>query len=143
MAHLSEKSHPLEVKHISAQSDEALYKAVQDFTDVCMLILPPCIEPGEYQNALRDVGTIVAGVAEKLGPDAVLITVGEVIDLVQVQAVMPSAVRYQHWMAIKRTSPKMVDNRSLPNYHFGALIHTRYKQAYLSPLWHFNVRCVA
>lgn len=129
MAHLSENSHPLEVKHISVQSDEALYKTVQDFTDVCMLILPPCAEPREYQNALQDVGTIVGGVAEKLGPDAVLITIGEVIDLVQVQAAMPSAVRYQHWIPIKRTSPKMVDNRSLPNYHFGALIHTRYEQS--------------
>ena len=129
MAHLSENSHPLEVKHISVHSDKSLYKAVQGFTDVCLLILPPCAEPGEYQNALRDVGAIVAGVAEQLGPNAVLITVGEVIDLVQVQAAMPPAVRYQHWIAIKRTSPKIADNRSLPNYHFGALIHTRYKQS--------------
>jgi len=129
MTHLSENSHPLEVNYISVQSNENLYKAAQGFTDVCVLILPPCAEPGEYQNALQDVGTVVAGVAEKLGPDAVLITVGEVIDLAQVQAAMPSAVRYQHWIAIKRTSPKVVDNRSLPNYHFGALIHTRYEQS--------------
>ena len=129
MTHLSENSHPLEVKYSSVQGNENLCKAVRDFTDVCMLVLPPCAKPGEYQNALRDVGTIVAGIAEKLGPDATLITVGEVIDLVQVQATMPSAVRYQHWIAIKRTAPKVVDNRSLPNYHFGALIHTRYKQS--------------
>jgi len=129
MAHLSENSRPLVTKHISVQSDEDLYNSVQGFTDVCMLILPPCAEPSQYQSALQDVGTVVAGVAERLGPEATLITVGEVIDLVQIQATMPSAVRYQHWMAIKRTSPKVVDICSLPNYHFGALIHTRYEQS--------------
>ena len=129
MAHLSENSHPLVMKHISVQSDEELYRAVQGFTDICMLILPPCAELGEYQNALQDVGAVVAGIAKKLGPEATLITVGEVIDLVQVQAAIPSAVRYQHWIAIKRTSPIVVDSRSLPNYHFGALIHTKYEQS--------------
>lgn len=129
MVHFSENSRPLATKHISIQSDEELYNSVQGFTDVCMLILPPCAELGQYQNALQDVGTVVAGVAEKLGPEATLITIGEVIDLVQVQAAMPPAVRYQHWIAIKRMSPKVVDNCSLPNYHFGALIHTRYEQS--------------
>jgi len=129
MTHLSENSHPLAVKYISVHSNEDLYKAVQGFTDVCMLVLPPCAESGDYRNALQDVGTLVAGVAKKLGPNATLITVGEVVDLVQVQAAMASVVRYQHWIAIKRTSPKVANARSLPNYHFGALIHTRYGQS--------------
>jgi len=129
MAHLSENSHPLVVRQICIQSGEDLHTTVQGFTDVCMLILPPCTESSDYRNPLRDVGTQVAGVAERLGSDATLITIGEAIDLVQVQAAMPSAVRYQHWIAIKRTLPKVVDNRSLPNYHFGALVHTRYKQS--------------
>jgi DNA modification methylase len=129
MTHLSENSCPLAVKHISIQSNEDLYKVAQGFTDVCMLILPPCAEPGEYRNALQNVGSIVAGVGDKLGLEATLITIGEVIDLVQVQTSASSSVRYQHWIAIKRTLPKVVNTRSLPNYHFGALIHTRYEQS--------------
>lgn len=129
MAHLSENSRPLVVKQVHIQNHEDLYTALQDFTDVCMLVLPPCTEPGKYRNPLQDVGPLVAGVAQRLGPEATLITIGEVVDLVQVQAAMSSAARYQHWIAIKRTSPKVVDARSLPNYHFGALVHTKYKQS--------------
>jgi DNA modification methylase len=129
MAHLSENSHPLVVKKICIHGSGDLYTAVQDFTDVCMLILPPCAESSEYRNALQGVGVLVAGVSERLSSDATLITLGEVIDLVQVQAAMPSTVRYQHWVVIKRTFPKVVDTRSLPNYHFGALVHTSYKQS--------------
>ncbi|MCS6807005.1 MAG: DNA methyltransferase [Acidobacteriota bacterium] len=129
MAHLSEGSHPLVAQYISVQSDEHLCSLVRRFPDVCMLILPPCAEPDQYRRPLQDIGSVVAGVAQELGPDATLITVGEVIDLVQVQAAMPAAVRYQHWIAIKRASPRRVDQRSLPNHHFGALIHTRYQQS--------------
>jgi len=129
MTHLSENNYPLAIKRVSVQSNEDLCKAVQGFTDVCMLILPPCAEPDEYQNTLQNVGSIVAGVADKLGPEATLITVGEVIDLVQVQSAVSSPVRYQHWVAIKRTLPKVVNTRSLPNYHFGALIHTKYQRS--------------
>jgi len=77
----------------------------------------------------QGVGTFVAGITEKLNLDATLITMGEVIDLVQVQAAMSSSVRYQHWIAIRRASPRVVDHHSLPNHHFGALIHTRYRQS--------------
>lgn len=129
MAHLSENNHPLLVKDIPIQNWDDLYREAQGFTDVCMLILPPCNEPNEYRDALQDVGPLVADVANNLGPEATLITVGEVVDLVQVQAAMSSAARYQHWIAIKRKSPKVIDTRSLPNHHFGALIHTRYKQS--------------
>jgi len=130
MTHLSENSQPLTPRYIPVQSKEALHSEVQQgFNDVCLLILPPCPEPIEYRNALQDVGAIVAGVAAKLGTDAVLITIGEVVDLVRVQAAMPPTVRYQHWIAIKRASPQPTDSRSLPHYHFGALIHTCYKQS--------------
>jgi DNA modification methylase len=127
MTHLSENSHPLAVKHVSVQSHEDLCRGTQDFTDVCILRLPPCDELGDYRNPLQDVGLLVADVADRLGPEATLITVGEVVDLVQVQASMPPSVRYQHWIAIKRTFPGVVGALSLPQYHFGALIHTRYK----------------
>ncbi len=129
MTHLSENSRPLEVRQTSVQNWDDAYREAQHFTDVCMLILPPCTKPNDYRNALRKIGTLVAGVANNLGPDATLITVGEVVDLVQVQAAMSPAASYQHWVAIKRTSPRVVDTRSLPNHHFGALIHTKYRQS--------------
>ncbi len=129
MTHLSENSHPLTVKHISVQSGTVLRRAVHGFGDVCMLLLPPCAEPGEYRNALRNVGAIVAGVADELGPGATLVTVGEIIDLVQVQTALPPEARYQLWIVLKRASPQVVDTRSLPNYHFGALVHTKYEQS--------------
>ena len=129
MAHLSENNHPLEVKQLSVQNREDLYRETQGFADACVLILPPCAEPNAYRKTLQNVGTLVADVADHLGSKATLITVGEIVDLVHVQAAMSSAVRYQHWITIKRTVPKVADSRSLPNYHFGALIHTRYKQS--------------
>jgi site-specific DNA-methyltransferase (adenine-specific) len=127
--HLSEDGYSLAVEHISIQSNEDLYRVAQGFTDVCVLVLPPCTELTEYRNTLQNVGSIVAGVAGKLGPEATLITVGEVVDLVQVQSAMSSSMRYQLWVVIKRMLPKVVNPRSLPNYHFGALIHTRYKRS--------------
>jgi len=91
-----------------------------------MLILPPCPNAQDYREPLQNVGAIVAAAAHELGPGATLITLGEIVDLVHVQANMSATLRYQHCIAIKRTLPKAVDNRSLPNFHFGALIHTRY-----------------
>jgi len=129
MTHLSENSRPLAVKQVFVQNWDDLYGEVQGFTDVCMLILPPYTEQDDRRNALQNIGALVAGVADNLGPEATLITIGEVVDLVQVQAAMSPAVRYQHWIAIKRTPPRVLNARSLPNHHFGALIHTRYKQS--------------
>ena len=129
MAHLSENSHPLTVKRVSIKRDEDLDQAARGFTDACVLILPPCTEAAKYRKALHNVGSLVAGVADSLDEGATLVTVGEVIDLIQVQASMSSAVRYQQWIVIKRPSPQEIDARSLPNYHFGALIHTRYAQS--------------
>lgn len=127
MAHISENSHPLQIKCISVQSHEDLYRASKGLTDVCVVRLPACNIPSDYNHPLKRVGQLVARIADNLGPAATLIILGEVIDLVQVQADMPSSVRYQHWIALKRTPLKIIDNRHLPNQHFGALVHTRYK----------------
>jgi site-specific DNA-methyltransferase (adenine-specific) len=126
MAYRSENCLPLTIKYLSVRSDEDLRREAQGCTDVCLLILPPCNEPDERRIPLENVGALVSAVADNLGPDATLITVGEVVDLVQVQANAPSSVHYQHWIVIKRRQPKNADTRSLPNYHFGALIHSRY-----------------
>ena len=129
MTHLSENSHPLAVEYISIQRAEDLGGVEQGFTDVCVIVLPPCAKSNDCRNTLQNVGSLVANIADELGPQATLVTVGEVIHLVQVQTAMPSSVRYQHWIVIKRTKPKAMGTHSLPNYHFGALIHTKYEQS--------------
>lgn len=129
MAHLSENSHPLAVEQVSIHSSDEIYEAVQNFNDVCMVVLPLHSEIDGYKNPLKNIGSFIANVASKLGPGATLISLGEIADLVQIQSTIPSTVRYQHWIAIKRISPREIDTCSLPNYHFGALIHTRYKKS--------------
>lgn len=129
MAHISENVQPLKVKYIYIESQDALERETCGFTDVCIIRLPPCKNPSYSKNSLQDIGKIVANVATNLEKQATLIILGEIIDLVQIQADMPAAVRYQHWIAIKRTNPKIINNCFLPNHHFGALICTRYQQA--------------
>lgn len=129
MAHLSQNSKALTVRQVSVQSRNNLLKEMRDFTDVCLLRLPSC-EPTEYRHRLQGVGQLVLDVAANLGPEATLITLGEVIDLVQVHSAIASTMRYQHWIAIKRSSPRFAKGSfSLPQYHFGALIHTAYKSS--------------
>lgn len=129
MAHLSENSHPLAIEQISIHSSGEIYEVVQNFNDVCIVVLPLHLEIDGYKNPLKSIGSFIADVASKLGPEATLISLGEIADLAQIQATLPSTFRYQHWIAIKRISPRKIDTRSLPNYHFGALIHTRYKKS--------------
>jgi site-specific DNA-methyltransferase (adenine-specific) len=126
MAHWSENSFPLKQRHIVIQRREDLERLARGFTDVCVVILPPCAESGDYRKPLEKVGEQVADIAKTLGSEATLVTVGEVIDLVQVQAHAPAAVRYQNWIAIQRAQSDVLDQCFLPHSHFGALIHTRY-----------------
>ncbi len=128
MAHISENSNPLRVKQISVQSRQGLLMASKGLTDVCVVRLPACDTPSKCNCPLDSVGALVATIANNLEPSATLIILGEVTDLVQVQAHMPVSVRYQHWIAIKRTTTQIVDKKHLPHQHFGALVHTRYKQ---------------
>lgn len=129
MTHLSENSHFLAVEYILIHNSDEIYEAVQNFNDVCIVVLPLHAETDGYKNPLKNIVPFIANVAGKLGPAATLISLGEIANLVQIQSAVPSTVRYQQWIAIKRTSPRKVDTRSLPNYHFGALIHTRYKKS--------------
>lgn len=128
MAHISENVQPLKVKYISIENLDDLRRD-RKLTDVCILILSSCTGLSDYKNPLQNIGSIVADVAANLGAQATLIILGEVIDLVQIQANMSAAMRYQHWIAIKRTNPKFINNRFLPNHHFGALIYTKYKSS--------------
>jgi len=136
MAHFSENSRPLKVRYVSVQKLDDLCRETQSFTDVCVLRLPASNDSGEYRNPLQDVGQLVADVANRLGPEATLIILGEVIDLVNVQIAMLQSMRYQLWIAIKRTSQRFIDHCSLPSHHFGVLIHTRHN----SSLHHIKTR---
>jgi len=129
MAHLSEDSRPLLVEQVSIRNNDELLKAVQNFNDICLIVLPLHSEANGYKKPLEDIGFFIANAANKLGSEATLISLGEIADLVQVHAEIPSTLRYQHWVAVKRRFPKEINARSLPNYHFEALIHTRYKKS--------------
>lgn len=136
MAHLSDNNQPLAVNHVSITRAEGLLEQTRKFNDVCMVALPSCA-PIEYAHRLQGLGQLLYDVANSLGPDATLITLGEPIDLVSVHRAVGSCIRYQHWIAIKRTSPRVLERScTLPQYHFGALIHTRYQ----SPLRHTRTR---
>jgi DNA modification methylase len=126
MAHLSENTKPLTVRQLSVKAKEDLFKATSGFNDVCVIRLPAFIKPDCYGEHIENIGSLVKNVAEDLGGNATLIILGEVVDLVQIQVEMPSNIRYQLWIAVKRTNPRVIDNKSLPQHHFGALVYTRY-----------------
>lgn len=127
MPHLSVNSKPLSVKQIAVQGRETLISKTHDFTGVCVLRLPTCM-PTEYTARLQGIGELVSDVATSLNPEATLIILGEVVDLVQVHTALASHMRYHHWIAIKRSSPRVTEGSyTLPQHHFGALIHTGYQ----------------
>ena len=126
MTHISDNSNRLRVTQIVVQGREELLMSSKGLTDVCVVRLPPCKTASECNYPLNSVGELVAEIARDLGPSAVLIVLGEVIDLVHVQAQMSASVRYQHWIAVRRATTQIIDNRQLPHQHFGALIYTRY-----------------
>jgi hypothetical protein len=129
MTHLSENACALKLNKISIHTTDELHEAVQDFNDVCMVILPLHLKANGYKKPCQGLGSFIAIVANNLGNEATLITIGEVTDLVQIQANIPKTFRYQNWIAIKRKFPQKADLCSLSNYHFGALIHTSYKKS--------------
>jgi len=79
---------------------------------------------------------IIADITIKIAPTATLIFVGEISDLMLLEASRPAALRFHHWIVIKRSKIKINGTTSLPNQHFGAVIYTRYD----SPLIHVPTR---
>jgi site-specific DNA-methyltransferase (adenine-specific) len=126
MAHRSEASERLRINPVTVTNEQELLRQARDYNDVLLLRLPACL-PGETARSLQAAGGLLAEAAALLGPEAVLITVGEVIDLVAVQTALVSITRYQSWIAIKRQTPQAIGTATLPSHHFGALILTRYQ----------------
>lgn len=126
MGHVSENSTRLVIRYFEIGTFGELIEHTRGFDDVCVLWLPSCGD-GEYGSRLQRIENLARCVAGGLGPEATLVTLGEVIDLVQVQAALASSMRYQLWVAIKRMKPKANEElNTLPQYHFGALVHTKY-----------------
>src|SRR4030067_324853 len=136
MTHLSEDCRRLSIQQHQVHSWEELIKKIRGFADVCVLRLPPCM-PGEYRSRLQNINEIVYAVTANLGPEATLVTIGDVIDLVHIHTNLNTSMRYQLWIAVKRTTPLLLNSTaSLPSQHFGALMHTKYD----SPLRHTKTR---
>jgi len=127
MAHFSENYHTLEIAHSLAKDRDELLSVCKNLSDVCVIVLPASQNPNQLDQPLQGVGELVAEVSKNLGETATLIVLGEVIDLVQVQAQMPKTIMYQLWIAIKQESIIDGNKRKLPHQHFGALVYTRYK----------------
>ena len=126
MTHFSEDCRRLKIGHISVTEKEAVQKALTNFNDVCLLILP-LTPQGQRSNPVEIVSSLVDNVAKNLGSAATFITIGETVDLVHAHARLLPSMQYQLWVSIKRTTPKIFeDNSALPEHHFGALVHTKY-----------------
>jgi len=126
MTHISEDSNRLEIKYILAKEKEAIQKALINFNDVCLLMLP-LKSKGLRSNSVKVVDCLLDNISENLGPEATLITIGETIDLVHAHTRLSTSMQYQLWVSLKRTIPKTFeDNSALPEHHFGALVHTKY-----------------
>ncbi|MCP4110236.1 MAG: site-specific DNA-methyltransferase [Desulfobacteraceae bacterium] len=127
MTHLSENSNRLDTEYISLTEKNNIFKKYIGFNDVCLIILPPGFQNRHFHNSeLTD--RLVENTVSNLGPEATLVTIGETTDLVHLHTAVSSLMHYQLWITIKSISPKpSQDNSALPNYHFGALVHTKYK----------------
>ena len=129
MTHLSENVRPLKVNRVSTRSLDDLNRLPEGAVDICILMLPS-YPPRKYSQRLHNIETLLSKIVTKLGPESTLITLGEVIDLVHVQASMPPSLRYQLWIAIKGTTLRNTHGHFLPpQHHFGALVHTRYRSS--------------
>lgn len=128
MTHLSEDSRRLAIQYI-VLGYNSYPEQVLKLDDVCLLVLP---EHSLTNRAEPTPGLdgLLNELLPHLGAQATLITLGEPIDLVHVQAIVSPLLNYQLWVAIKRAAPRTVgDQTALPEQHFGALVHTRYTGA--------------
>ena len=123
MTHKSENVNKLRVINHSATSKKEMLDLINGFNGVCLVVLPPHddinIEKKELKQLFSDINT-------KTEKNATLITLGEPQELVYAHAGLAN-LTYQLWISIKRKNIKKSNNKtSLPQEHFGALIHTNY-----------------
>lgn len=127
MAHFSENSSRLEIQEKRPRDSQKALEETRGFDSVCVLRLPHC-SSDDFGRSLLGAEQFVRSVAEELGPNAVLVILGESFDLVNVHTSINMCTQYQHWISVKRSDVRNVHARTtLPQHHFGALIHTNYK----------------
>jgi len=126
MAHVSENSKTLQIQYAAIHNTDALLNKAKYCSDVCLVILP-CGDPCDASQRLNKICELTAELCCRLGPDATLVVIGEVVDLVDVHQTLNEIMHYQLWIGVKRAFPKTSSVTALPSYHFGALIYTRYK----------------
>jgi len=129
MTHFSEQSRSLSVHEIAPPTREELVQAIDGLNEVIVVRLPTLTSAGDYKCSLQGVGELVAEIAGRLGSEATLVVLGEIVDLVRVLENLEPATRYQHWIAVRRAVTFENDNRCIPHEHFGLLILTRYSQS--------------
>lgn len=129
MTHFSETAIQLPVYTDVITGGKVIQERLANFNDVCVLILPRPPQ-GQRSNPVETIQSLMGRVAGRLGPQATLITIGAPVDLVHAHTSLASSMQYQLWIAIKRTAPKVFeDSSALPEHHFGALVHTKYRGA--------------
>ncbi|CAN2042929.1 site-specific DNA-methyltransferase (adenine-specific) [Candidatus Magnetomoraceae bacterium gMMP-15] len=129
MNHLSEDCTRLNIKQLTLNTIISSCSKLTGFNDVCLIILPS----GSHERQIYKseiLNNLFEKIVNNLGLKATLITIGETIDLVHIHEKISSSIKYQLWISIKRLKLKYyLDNSALPEYHIGALIHTKYKGA--------------
>lgn len=129
MTHISEYDNRLQLTKNSVVTPQSIANSMSGFNDACMIILPSYETHGHRTQSIG-IGQAVKRVADVLGENATLITVGEVPDLVHVHKELHESMQFHHWISIKQLSTRIGDNnggRSLPHSHFGALVQTKYQ----------------
>ena len=122
MTHYSEDCKPLTISQFEILSQDQISSLVQDFNDVCLLVLP-----SDNEIPIDRLSETVRKIGDTLGKNATLVTLGESVALINVHKNV-SLLTFQLWISVKRQTIKYSsENNFLPRYHFGALVHTGYK----------------
>jgi len=126
MTHFSEDSNRLSITHISVSEKKYDNGQLPKLGDVAVVLLP-ALRQGQRSNSVDLLKNILDSVTERLGPNSTLVTIGETPDLVHVHTYLSTSMHYQLWVAIKRTTTKVFEDKTaLTEQHFGALVHTKY-----------------
>lgn len=129
MTHFSEQTTPLSIQELTPATREELLACIRSLNEVVVIRLPAMTSGNGNGRSLQGCGELVAEAAGQLGPEATLIVVGEITDLVKILENLSAAVRYQHWIAVRRATILQPDNRHISQEHFGLLVLTRYSQS--------------
>lgn len=129
MVHIAESEKPLKLSFMPQKTFEAISESLSNYGDICLVLLPK-VQQGTVNQSINQLDEFYQNISSSLKKTAVVITIGDVIDLVHVQLALNKKLKFHHWIAIEQNDAIYDEfNRKLPNKHFGALIHTKYKNS--------------